>query len=569
MKNRSTHLRRAALRGALFVCVASLGAARAEDGYARETLNGLALLRAGDPAGAAVALGRAIRYDANDPTAWITFGAVLLDTSNVTAARGCFQRAGRLDPSSPHAPLGLALCAMADGKNGDPARLLAQSASRGSGAASALATYLDALNGRQFQPPAASGAFSSALTAFAARKSGAEPDWGSALPLTFAPVHWPLTASFDAKRPLEIRWQSNPRIQRPPREPVEAVSGSSVLKAPGSSALATASFDIDGSLASFTNVSPFEWTWDTGQWPDGWHFVHATAVTTSGSTVTRDRWVATSNAHKSPPRAYPELKDVAVLLDQALAVQPDVRYLHFALAKSALAQRRPEDARAQLEDVVAEDPRYLDAAHLLRGLSAAARPLEIWRGDRASKRVALTFDDGPDPRHTPQLLDVLDRLKIPATFFVVGKQAAAYPDTIKRMARAGYEIENHTWNHRNLNRLSAADALRELASTKRLIAGLTGAPTRYFRPPGGNIGKAAHLAGRALGLPAVMWTFASGKSEGLPLEDMVPRFVHAAKPGSIYLIHNGTEKIEELLPLVVQALHARGYEFVRLDALAP
>lgn len=567
MRTRHLHLRRAAVRGALFVCLTSVTSACAEDSYARDTLSALALLRAGDPTNAAIALGRALRQDANDPTAWIAIGAVMLKASNRTSARECFQRAGQLSPASPHAPLGLALCAMSEGKQDEGSRLLAQSASRGSAAAMTLSAYLDAVNGRRFDPAPSTDALSAALAAYTAGKAGGKPDWRQALPQTFAPVHWPLTASFDSQRPLQIRWQPNPRIQRPPAAPRETVSGSVALKAPPLRDLTTSSFDIDGSAASLTNVPPFEWTWNTAQWPDGWHFLHTTSTSANGATVSRDRWVVTSNGRTTPARIYPELKNVSTLLDDALAVQPDARFVHLAEAKLALAQRRTEDARVQLEDVVAEDPNYRDAAHLLRTLPAAPRPDEIWRGDPAYKRVALTFDDGPDPRHTPLLLDTLDRLKIPATFFIVGKQAALYPDIVRRMAAAGYEVENHTWNHRNLTKLSSAEALRELAATKRLIAGLTGRPTQFFRPPGGNIGKAAHLAGRTLGMPAAMWTFASGKSEGLPVEDMVPRFVKAAKPGSIYLIHNGTQKIEELLPQVVKALQAKGYEFVRLDAL--
>jgi peptidoglycan/xylan/chitin deacetylase (PgdA/CDA1 family) len=115
--------------------------------------------------------------------------------------------------------------------------------------------------------------------------------------------------------------------------------------------------------------------------------------------------------------------------------------------------------------------------------------------------------------------------------------------------------------------LSEAETLRELASTSRLLTSLAGEPPRFFRPPGGNISAAAREAGAALNMRPAMWTFLGGKTEGMPVETMGPRFVEAAQPGAIFLIHDGTDKITDMLPAVVDALRRKGYALVTLSEL--
>jgi peptidoglycan/xylan/chitin deacetylase (PgdA/CDA1 family) len=500
---------------------------------------GVAQLRAGDAESAAISLNHAIRIDANEPHAWIAEGVLLLETSNLRAARTSFSRALVLSPGDELAETGLALCDLAGGMTVSAHRHISSQTAHGSEAAARLNRYLEAL-------PA----------------GGAGIEQGAAL----SPRHWPITASYNPSHPLCLRWNPNPRL-RPPAFPRDTVSGKITLVAPLAATLAMATFDIDGSPAGMTNVAPCSWTWNTAEWPDGWHLVRITGTRNRGGAVVRETWFQTANGLKNAnPTGY-DVRSIRATLDAAMTIFPDARYGHLSRARIALSAGRLAEARAELEDVVGEDPYFKDAAHLLRAMPEPPVPAEVWHGPRTSKRIALTFDDGPNPLRTPTLLDVLDTLKAPATFMVVGKQAALYPDIVRRMAATGYEVENHTWNHRNLRHLSDAQVLQELASTKRLVYELTGAPTRYFRPPGGNIGSAAHKAAKTLGMSAAMWTFASGKAEGMPIEDMVPRFIRAARPGAIFLIHNGTDKMEAMVGLVVKALRARGYEFVRLDQL--
>jgi peptidoglycan-N-acetylglucosamine deacetylase len=124
----------------------------------------------------------------------------------------------------------------------------------------------------------------------------------------------------------------------------------------------------------------------------------------------------------------------------------------------------------------------------------------------AGKTVALTFDDGPDPRYTPRVLAVLARARTPAAFFMVGRQAAAHPQLVRRVAQAGQQVDGHTWNHLGLDRLPPAQVAAEVDCTNRLLARLAGRPVRLLRPPDGAYDKTVVdlLATRRLQL--ILWT---------------------------------------------------------------
>lgn len=119
--------------------------------------------------------------------------------------------------------------------------------------------------------------------------------------------------------------------------------------------------------------------------------------------------------------------------------------------------------------------------------------------------LALTFDDGPNPAFTPQLLDILARHDVRATFFMVGSYAQAQPALIRQMIAAGHEIGNHSWNHINLAFASARSINEQLSRTSQTLEQITGAPIRYFRPPFGARRPEVLRAARRLGMVPVLW----------------------------------------------------------------
>ena len=124
---------------------------------------------------------------------------------------------------------------------------------------------------------------------------------------------------------------------------------------------------------------------------------------------------------------------------------------------------------------------------------------------RKPGELALTFDDGPNPAWTPRLLDLLAEHNVHATFFMVGKFAKAERDLARRVAQAGHLIGNHTWSHPDLSRARAADILNELTRTNDLLAQITGAPVRFFRPPFGARRPYVLKLARQIGLTPVLW----------------------------------------------------------------
>ncbi|GAB3814016.1 polysaccharide deacetylase family protein [Micromonospora zhanjiangensis] len=121
-------------------------------------------------------------------------------------------------------------------------------------------------------------------------------------------------------------------------------------------------------------------------------------------------------------------------------------------------------------------------------------------------RVALTFDDGPDPVSTPRFLEVLAAHRVRATFFLVGSMLARAPGLGGELVAAGHEVAVHGWTHRNLLRLGPWATYRELARTRDLVAAATGTTPRFFRPPYGILTAPALLAARRLELIPVLWT---------------------------------------------------------------
>lgn len=194
----------------------------------------------------------------------------------------------------------------------------------------------------------------------------------------------------------------------------------------------------------------------------------------------------------------------------------------------------------------------------------------------ARGEVGLTFDDGPDPRATPRVLDLLDAAGARASFFVVGRRAERHPDLVAEVARRGHRVENHTWSHRWSFAFGSPGAMgREVDRTQRLVAALTGRPPAWFRPPAGMRSPllAGVLAGRGLAL-------ASWSRRGFDAVDRRPRRVlgrltAGLAAGEVMVLHDGSSPrpagggpalVLDLLPPLLAALGDRGLTAVALPS---
>jgi peptidoglycan-N-acetylglucosamine deacetylase len=212
-----------------------------------------------------------------------------------------------------------------------------------------------------------------------------------------------------------------------------------------------------------------------------------------------------------------------------------------------------------------------DGAALADRLSREGRYLTRGPGDRPE--VALTFDDGPDPRHTPRVLETLDRYRVTATFFCVGAAAGAHPELLARAADAGHQIANHTWSHPYLPDLTHDEVRWQVAATGSALTAAAGqaAAPGLVRPPYGVYTPEVlgWLAGQ--GATTVLWDVDTGDWQ-LPGPDAIAaQAVRGARNGSIVLLHDGggdRTQTTAALPATIEGLLDRGFRLVTVAKLA-
>jgi peptidoglycan/xylan/chitin deacetylase (PgdA/CDA1 family) len=195
----------------------------------------------------------------------------------------------------------------------------------------------------------------------------------------------------------------------------------------------------------------------------------------------------------------------------------------------------------------------------------------VCRGRDSNHGVALTFDDGPDARSTPALLDLLRDARIQAAFFCVGKRVEANRALAARIVREGHLLGNHSYAHSNATNFFTLARLRaELAQTQEVIRQATGVAPRWFRPPMGLSTPRVFRAARDLGMTVVGWTARGLDTKVSEPERIVARILRQLKPGAILLLHDGNipaDRLVATVKLLLDSLRQHGYEVVRLDRM--
>jgi len=181
--------------------------------------------------------------------------------------------------------------------------------------------------------------------------------------------------------------------------------------------------------------------------------------------------------------------------------------------------------------------------------------------------VALTFDDGPDPTFTPQVLQILANTGIKATFCVIGRDVRRFPEVLRAVAQQGHTICNHTDSHPRLDRLSPGQVEAQLAPVNQLIRDTVGAAPTFVRAPWGIVNGDTVAVAHKLGLRVLGWSVDPSDYLRSPADRLVARVVGAVKPGSIVIMHDGGEGEDRsqtvaALPIIIQQLRAQGYSFV-------
>jgi peptidoglycan/xylan/chitin deacetylase (PgdA/CDA1 family) len=196
---------------------------------------------------------------------------------------------------------------------------------------------------------------------------------------------------------------------------------------------------------------------------------------------------------------------------------------------------------------------------------------------RSSKRLALTFDDGPNDPHTQNLLDVLAKHNVRATFFVIGSFVKQRPEILRAVAAAGHAIGNHTFSHPNLIFRSAANTRREIDACASAIEDAIGVRTRLFRPPHGGRRPSTLRAIRNAGYEPIMWSVSGYDWSAGSSREVVEKVSRNVAGGDVILLHDGGhERIGVDRSFTVQATDelirrysGKGFEFVTIPQMLP
>ncbi len=185
------------------------------------------------------------------------------------------------------------------------------------------------------------------------------------------------------------------------------------------------------------------------------------------------------------------------------------------------------------------------------------------------KLIALTFDDGPYPVFTPMLLDVLRDERVPATFFLIGKDALEWPEITRRIEAEGNEIGDHTYSHPNLDEESDATVRTEILEGRDVLWRLSHDPAvrTLMRPPHGRYTERTLQVAQSLGYSVVLWTDDSGDWRTLSVGQLERHLLAHATAPEIVLLHSGKLATIEAMPTVIEHFERAGYRFVTVSEL--
>jgi len=201
--------------------------------------------------------------------------------------------------------------------------------------------------------------------------------------------------------------------------------------------------------------------------------------------------------------------------------------------------------------------------------------LLYWHGDVKEKKVALTFDDGPNEPYTSEILKILKDNNILATFFLMGENVETYPEAARAIVAAGHTIGNHSYDHRDLLSRTNVQVRTEILKTEKIIQDTTGVKTTLFRPPYGDKDALTVQQTRKLGYVMVEWSVSAEDWRKPGPRAIVHHVMKNVRNGGIILMHDGDKwrhgsdrsQTVQALPIIIAQLRQQGYEFVTIPEL--
>jgi peptidoglycan/xylan/chitin deacetylase (PgdA/CDA1 family) len=351
---------------------------------------------------------------------------------------------------------------------------------------------------------------------------------------------------------------------------------------------------VDDTVVGSTNTPPFQVSWDTTAFSNGVHDLTFTLADAEGTgTTIQDENLNVLNSGSNGDESALLPPGLIARLWNAMKIGPDYKVAEYELALSLEKSHDESGYETHILRAAALDPDYRDVRDRIHplfigqvpsafpvppgmslprslGLSAgSASAAGFWAGSPNVREIALTFDDGPLPIPTAQLLNALQTANAHGTFFVVGMRAQESPNSLRQMAANGNAVEDHTFTHPNLTQILPQHILQEILRTAVVIQATTGLWPHFLRPPGGNTNTLVLETAKACGMSGAFWTI-----DALPAEEsgssseVVNWVVSRARPGAIVLMHNGMSATVGAIPQLVQELRERGYKMVTIRQLA-
>lgn len=217
---------------------------------------------------------------------------------------------------------------------------------------------------------------------------------------------------------------------------------------------------------------------------------------------------------------------------------------------------------------------FVGAVFTVRSTDAAAvywsgstRSLPIYSVGREDNKIAISFDCAWGTEHTDAILSELSKGKIRATFFMVQFWVTTNPDYVRMIDKAGHEIGTHSATHSYMSKMSENEIRKELETSSKAISDITNKKVELFRPPYGDYDDLLVDTSNAMGIYPIQWDVDSLDWKDLSADDIAARIVERVRSGSIILCHNNGLHTAEALPIVIDTLKAKGYEFVPIGEL--
>lgn len=196
-----------------------------------------------------------------------------------------------------------------------------------------------------------------------------------------------------------------------------------------------------------------------------------------------------------------------------------------------------------------------------------------FRGASYTNRIALTFDDGPDGKYTPQVLDVLKSYQVPATFFLIGNRAEKHPEIVERIIAEGHVVGNHSWSHPDLRKISKERLHSEILRTEQVLQKITGLKTALIRPPYGFLSLPVLEEMKKMNYKVINWSVDSVDWRDQNVDQILKNTLPDVREESILLFHSAGGEGQsmaatvEVLPELIETLRLMGYSFVTVDDL--